>query len=185
VALYVDPRGPYPDLVREWYDEKRDARTYAGPWPVVAHPPCERWGDQFHGCFPADHPKRRHLGDDGETFVAALLSVRTYGGVIEHPAHSKAWNNFGLPKPSHRGWTFPDRFGGRSASIEQGHWGHKARKPTWLYAVGAPVVTLPLGPSEANVRLDKACSHEARYRSMSPVAFAEWLVSLAAQARRP
>lgn len=28
VALYVDRLGPYPKLVREWYDEARDATTY-------------------------------------------------------------------------------------------------------------------------------------------------------------
>ena len=27
VVLYVDARGPYPRLVREWYDETRDRRT--------------------------------------------------------------------------------------------------------------------------------------------------------------
>lgn len=43
-ALYVDPRGPYPKLVAEWYDAARDARTYEGPLPVVAHPPC---GDEL------------------------------------------------------------------------------------------------------------------------------------------
>jgi hypothetical protein len=26
-ALYVEPRGPYPGLVADWYDEARDART--------------------------------------------------------------------------------------------------------------------------------------------------------------
>ena len=41
-ALYVDPAGPYAnqtgvDLV---VPESRDARLYAGPHPVVAHPPC-------------------------------------------------------------------------------------------------------------------------------------------------
>src|SRR5882724_1290668 len=43
-ALYVDPNGVYANLpgVEVW-DEARDARQYAGPWPVVAHPPCASW----------------------------------------------------------------------------------------------------------------------------------------------
>lgn len=43
-ALYVIENGPYYGLpnVDPW-PESRDARTYAGPHPVVAHPPCSRW----------------------------------------------------------------------------------------------------------------------------------------------
>ena len=50
-ALYVQTGGAYFDLpnVDPW-DEQRDAREYKGPHPVVAHPPCQRWGRFWFGC---------------------------------------------------------------------------------------------------------------------------------------
>lgn len=57
--------------------------------------------------------------------------------VLEHPADSHAWTAFGLLKPKRgTGWTAADGSGGRSCHVEQGHYGHVSRKPTWLYAVG-------------------------------------------------
>ena len=49
-ALYVEKDGPYFGLphVDPWPIE-RDARKYRGPFPVVAHPPCERWGRYWSG----------------------------------------------------------------------------------------------------------------------------------------
>jgi len=89
VALYVDPRGPYPSLVREWYDEARDAKTYAGPWPVIAHPPCGPWG------------RLRHLSkkDDPSLALRAVNQVRLFGGVLEHPLGSLLFRTAGLPLP--------------------------------------------------------------------------------------
>jgi hypothetical protein len=43
-ALFVETNGVYFGLsdVDPW-DVTRDARKYAGPYPVVAHPPCQLW----------------------------------------------------------------------------------------------------------------------------------------------
>ncbi len=134
-ALYVETGGVYYNLpdVDPW-DEARDARLYAGPWPVVAHPPCQRW------CSFAKQIEQVHgykIGDDGGCFEAALNAVREFGGVLEHPAQSLAWDRFDLPKPkSSHGWTHSLLDGGYSCYVEQGRYGHPMRKATWLYAYG-------------------------------------------------
>ncbi len=133
-ALFVETDGCYFNLpdVDPW-DEARDARLYAGPYPVVAHPPCQRWGRFWHGSTRKPHQFK--LGDDGGCFLAALSAVDEYGGVLEHPADSHAWKYFGLPTPKRgKGWI---RCGsGFTCYVEQGHYGHISRKPTWLYAQG-------------------------------------------------
>lgn len=200
-ALYVARGGAYFGLpgVDPW-DEARDARRYTGPWPVVAHPPCQRWGRYWHGGPSAK--VRRVKGDDGGCFAAALASVRAWGGVLEHPAHTSAWAAYALPKPARSGgWTDPDAHGGRACHVEQGHYGHRARKATWLYAVSPCVPALQWGPSEATARLD-AGYHSAEERRAkagramtggrrltprenlaTPPAFREVLLSIARGAR--
>lgn len=147
-ALYVLDRGPYfgVDGVEPWALPHRDARTYAGPHPVVAHPPCARWGRYATG-GPSHHGRFR-VGDDDGCFEAALEAVRRWGGVLEHPKDSKAWEWFCLLKPKD-GWTGPDAHGGWTVCVEQGHYGHTARKQTWLYAVGCFLPELPRSVSVA------------------------------------
>ena len=48
-------------------------RKYAGPHPVVAHPPRQRWGRFWHGSTRKPHQYK--LGDDGGCFEAALAAV--------------------------------------------------------------------------------------------------------------
>jgi hypothetical protein len=132
-ALYVHANGTYyglPDV--EPWDEKRDARLYAGPHPVVAHPPCSRWC-RLAGLVQARYPHLKKGEDDG-CFKAALSSVRTWGGVLEHPAYSDAWSAFGLPTPHPGGSWQRGIEGGWTCHIEQGRYGHLAKKATWLYA---------------------------------------------------
>ena len=152
-ALYVQSGGAYYDIphVDPW-DEARDAKAYNGSLPVVAHPPCQRWGKMWFG-QPLTVKKtgvRKKKGDDGGCFAAALASVRKWGGVLEHPWGSHAWNHFWLNKPDRAGgWIAADMVGGWTCCVEQGQYGHYARKPTLLYAVGVELPELKWGHTEA------------------------------------
>jgi hypothetical protein len=143
-ALFVERRGSYfgvPGV--DLWDEKRDARKYAGPHRVVAHPPCSRW------CRLAGFVQARHghkIGDDGGCFASALASVRRWGGVLEHPAFSKAWKAHGLKAPCRDGgWTMADEHAGFTCQVEQGRYGHPVKKSTWLYANGVELPELRWG----------------------------------------
>lgn len=194
-ALFVAKGGPYFGIegVDPW-DAERDARKYAGPYPVVAHPPCERWGRYWSG-GPSARVKRE-LGDDAGCFAAALEAVRKFGGVIEHPEASHAFKHFGLPIPEFNGgWTERDLWGGASCCVAQGHYGHRAQKMTWLYAVGTSLPDLIWGRKPGGVRLDLGF-HSAeerrraiktgvcqrlskRQRTLTPELFRDLLISIA------
>lgn len=151
-ALYVDPRGCYAGLdgVDLW-DEARDARLYDGAAPVVAHPPCTRWC-QLAGLV--QHRWGYRVGDDGGCFAAALAAVRRWGGVLEHPALTRAWPAFGLNEPPAGGGWVPASLDGDGwvCSVEQVAYGHPARKATWLYAVGCELPSLRWGSTRGSGR---------------------------------
>jgi hypothetical protein len=166
-ALYVATDGVYFGLpgVDPW-DVRRDARLYDGPHPVVAHPPCERWGRYWSGGPSAR--VRRKKGDDNGCFFAALEAVRNFGGVLEHPEASHAWSHFGLNAPPRDGgWISADFQGGWTCCVEQGHYGHRARKATWLYAHSVHLPHLKWGSSGKLERMDEGFhSKEERRRAV-------------------
>ena len=179
-ALYVEGGGPYFGLetVDPW-DAERDARAYRGPHPVVAHPPCKRWGNYFHGS--PSNPHQHHLGDDDGCFTHALWSVRTFGGVLEHPEGSRAWEWFGLPAPSIFGWGASDRYGGRTVEVDQAGFGHRSRKRTWLYAVLPEFPVLRPVTPHAKVKPVENLSH--LQRRLTPAPFRDVLLDLARSCR--
>ena len=120
-ALYIDPRGPYPRLLGKsnCWGLDRDATLYPGPHPVVAHPPCGPWGRIKHLYQGAEH----------ELAPIAVEQVRTWGGVLEHPARSGLWKQCRLPLP----YAGLDALGGFTVEVNQCDWGHVAPKKTWLY----------------------------------------------------
>lgn len=167
-ALFVATDGCYfgLDEVDPW-DEQRDARQYTGDDPVVAHPPCERWGRYWSG-GPSCRVRKK-LGDDHGCFASALASVRRCGGILEHPEASHAWAAHGLTKPPRKGgWIKADEHGGWTCYVEQGAYGHLARKATWLYAVNCTLPELRWGRAPGDfVRLDQGYhSIEERKRAI-------------------
>ena len=161
-ALFVETGGVYfglPDV--DPWDAVRDARLYPGPHPVVAHPPCERWGRYWSGGPSA--LGRFRLGEDGGCFAAALLAVRTWGGVLEHPEASHAWRAYGINPPGYDvGWIPAGDGLGWTCRVEQGHYGHPARKATWLYAVGCELPQLARGRSTAIGAVDHGAARSRR-----------------------
>jgi hypothetical protein len=189
-VLYCDPRGVYSTLPGlDLWDESRDARLYAGPYPVVAHPPCARWC-RLAKFVASQTDGRLAVGDDGGCFAAALQSVRQWGGVLEHPAWSLAWAAHGLIAPPAHGWQL-DIDGGWCCEVSQACYGHRARKLTWLYYVGAvappeldwrvPKASLCVTTSRGNGKTVEMSSHMER--SATPSAFAELLVGMARRAK--
>ncbi len=134
-ALFVQKGGVYYGVEGcDPWDEERDARKYLGPYPVVAHPPCARWCRLAESVY-ARCGEGYEVGNDGGCFGAALKSVKRFGGVLEHPAQTKAWEHFGLMKPVRDKWS-QDRWGNWVTEVSQRAYGHKARKNTWLFYVG-------------------------------------------------
>lgn len=136
-ALYVSRKGPYwgrPDV--DAWDEERDARLYQGDLPVVAHPPCGRWGKFAKVNFVRWGGEHNRPGNDGGCFDCALSAIRLWGGVLEHPASSAAWTKHQLARPPLHGW---GRLitGEWACEVWQSAYGHLARKKTWLLYCGA------------------------------------------------
>lgn len=172
-ALYVRADSIYKQLIGvECFDIARDARSYRGPWPVVAHPPCRAWGRLSHFAKPREDEKA--LG------FHAVEMVRQWGGVLEHPASSKLFAAAGMPRPGDG----VDRFGGWSWPIKQQCFGHSAPKYTWLYIVGCEPSDLPAYGLRLGVAPGRIENMGKAAREHTPEPLARWLVCLAGKCGR-
>lgn len=164
------------------YDIERDALTWPGGCPVVAHPPCRAWASLRHCAKP--RPGEKDLA------IWAIRQVQEWGGVLEHPLRSTLWPYAGLPEPGRI-----DAFGGFTLPVNQHWWGHRAEKATRLYICGVSPREIPLIP----IRLERPThtvglwSGRDRKRcrptiaksefEASPPEFATWLLELARRCR--
>lgn len=134
-ALFVQSDGCYSKMegIDAW-PEDRDATKYKGSLPVIAHPPCQRWGKMAKVNYSRWGGEHNKPGNDGGTFESALSSVNRCGGVLEHPAQTYAWGAFCLVKPIRGEWIKSGI--GWVCEVWQSAYGHRANKATWLYYVG-------------------------------------------------
>jgi hypothetical protein len=156
------------------YDEDRDARTFPGGIPAVAHPPCRCYSAFCrHQAKPKDRESEMALG------VWCVDQVRKWGGVIEQPAHSKLWETCGLPQPKDRNaaecaW---------SMELPQFWFGDVREKNTWLFFSRIPRADVPklpfrLKPEGGDRRAWQLMSSKNQ-REKTPMQFAQWLVECA------
>ena len=167
--LCASPRSVYHGMGHvDVFDRNRDARTFVGGMPIVAHPPCRGWSSKCrHQAKP--EPGERGLG------IWCAEQVRQWGGVLEQPAHSHLWHAAGLPNP---GRGEPHSW---SVEVWQAWWGYPMRKATWLYfsRISPKAVQYPfrLHPKGGDRRAEQVMSKQQR--SATTPEFAAWLVAMA------
>lgn len=192
-ALFVQSNGTYFNDPRfDPWDELRDARKYKGPWPVIAHPPCQRWGRLGLANWHRWGGEHNRPGNDQGCFASALASVREYGGVLEHPAGTMAWPAFGIPRPKPFRW---DRVSAREwvCEVWQSAYGHRANKATWLLYVSdyapfelnwlRPVGTHQVGFQDRRGKAKNKPTLSKKEANMTPEPFKELLYQLATYMR--
>lgn len=112
--------------------------------------------------------------------------------MLEHPEASAAWKFYKLVPPSRSGgWIRADVMGGWTCCVEQGHYGHRARKATWLYACkirlpdliwGQSVATIKPRPGRCHIRERRTGAVQRMGRAerrRTPQAFADLMIGMA------
>jgi len=138
----------FPDL--EVYDKNRNAYTFPGGSPIIAHPPCQQWSRLKHFA----------KGDQAEKDLAffCLEMVNKYGGILEHPIGSHFFKAAGITK---------------TYSINQSWFGFPAKKTTLLYFSQCAPAAHPLNFNAIEKRVQDLHSSK---RSDTTIQFAEWLI---------
>ena len=158
------------------FDKNRDARSFAGSGPVIAHPPCRYWlpTASLFGRQAREKADPVIMDAEMELGIFCAEQVKRCGGILEQPRGSRLWEAAGLPMPAYGG---PIAF---SMMVWQGWWGFEFRKATWLFFSGIErmAINLPI-MHRARYGDRKQASLRHCHLAKTCPAFAEWLIALA------
>ncbi len=114
------------------------------------------------------------------------------GGVLEHPASSDAWIEYGITAPKRIGWQ-RCHGGYYVCEVWQSAYGHKARKRTWLLYAGnnpplemrweRPNGTHQIGQHDQRGKERNKPTISGKAASATPIEFRDALIELAKHAK--
>lgn len=158
-VLCCNKKSAYKDLGLDCYDISRDAMSYKGKNPVIAHPPCRLWSKNM-----------RHFSNapEAEKQLAwyCFNLVRENGGILEHPSGSLFLNRFWPPDV-------------KIVPLNQSTFGYPTRKATWLLMPAHYKIEIPfdLEPTREKGKDRYIFEHMCtRQRSETTLKFAEFLI---------
>jgi len=190
-ALFVQKNGVYfQNGIDSWHEE-RDARKYNGNNPVIAHPPCQLWGNMAFVNFARWGGEHNKPFNDGGCFESALQNVNRCGGVLEHPSKTRAFAYFEIEKPNKIGWCKFEKYW--VCEVWQSAYGHRANKATWLYYVGnkppfelnweRPKGTHQVGFQDQRGKSKNKPTLSKKEANATPLEFRDMLIRLALHAK--
>ena len=107
--------------------------------------------------------------------------------MLEHPAQTYAWSQYGLTKPVKNQWVKSTN--GWVCEVWQSAYGHLANKKTWLYYVGPqkpfdlnwsrPIGSHQIGFPDQRGRSKNKPTLNKKMANATPILFAKTLISLA------
>lgn len=190
-ALFVEKDSIYKEQGNiDCYDIERNAKNFDFSLPVVAHPPCQLWGSMAFVNYARWGGEHNKPFNDNGCFKFALDAVNKCGGVLEHPAKTRAFEFYGIKKPKGIGWQKHDNYW--VCEVWQSAYGHRANKATWLYYVGdkpplelnwyRPKGTHQVGFQDQRGKTRNKPTLSKKEANATPVLFRDVLIELALNA---
>ena len=156
----------YKTLGVDCYDIDRDARTFDGSTPIIAHPPFRAWS--AYCSHQAKYPP-----EEKELAPMCVQWLAKCGGILEHPAHSRLWSRMRIPLPGEY------RNGMHCIEVNQCWWGDSRTKKTWLLLSKIDMSKLVLPPPvEVQDDRESWSKMSKDQRSATHPSFARWLIEL-------